>query len=700
MTIVFLRVLDELDKGSALRGAKGIGSVRRFDRTREQLSEIPGTPFAYWLSEPVRGLFGDSEKFSGSEGTLVRQSKQGLATSDDFRFIRSWFEVEVNPSMWRPIAKGRSRRAFYADIPEVIRWERDTEPARELKAYVMTKPGNTHWSRRIVGVDFYGQPGLTWPVRASKFSPRPLPSESVFSHRGYSAFTDIDDDLMSLVGWGASSIADFLFKASLGRFGFPEFLVGVLKGVPFPAAGPLHNERLSQDAKLSWSLTRWLDSVVETSHSFLRPALLQVAGDSLADRVAAWSARVADAEAELVLAQFRIDSVCFDLYGVSADDQRVITEGFGVRDDSTGGSDEGPSEMDGDEDAVEADPVGLSAGLVSWAAGVSVGRFDVRSFSIDRVQLMDLDPFEPLPATSPAMLVGADGLPAKSPPEQYPIDTSPVLVDDPGHDLDLALRVRRVFEIVFGIDADRWWTEVGTVLDSKKGDVDSWIRRELFDYHLSAYSKPSRPAPIIWRLGTRSASYSVWLYAPQANADSLFRALNDIVGPKLDVEERGLSDLRQEAGPSPSASQRKAIDAQETFVGELREFRDELAAVAPLWAPDLNDGVVIVLAPLWRLFAHHRGWSSELKDRWKKLAVGDYDWAQLAMRLWPERVIPKCAEDRSLAIAHGLEDVFWVADKDNPDKWHLRTIPTTPVEELIAARTNSTITTARQHPTP
>ena len=103
---------------------------------------------------------------------------------------------------------------------------------------------------------------------------------------------------------------------------------------------------------------------------------------------------------------------------------------------------------------------------------------------------------------------------------------------------------------------------------------------------------------------------------------------------------------------------------------ELHEFREELEAVAPLWAPDLNDGIVIVLAPLWRLFAHHRAWSSELKKHWAKLAKGDYDWAQLAMHLWPERVVPKCAEDRSLAIAHGLEDVFWVQDQAHEDKWH------------------------------
>ena len=204
-------------------------------------------------------------------------------------------------------------------------------------------------------------------------------------------------------------------------------------------------------------------------------------------------------------------------------------------------------------------------------------------------------------------------------------------------------------------------------------------RRGFFDYHLKTYSKSRRKAPILWPIGTRSGSYICMVVCTRVSADSLFQILNDIVVPKLLVEERELTQLRQDAGTDrrrrPSA---RRSTPRSALWASLREFREELETVAPLWAPDLNDGVVIVLAPLWRLFAHHRAWSNELKKHWAKLAKGDYDWAQLAMHLWPERVVPKCAEDRSLAIAHGLEDVFWVQDPDNEDKWIPRQIPQRP----------------------
>ena len=82
---------------------------------------------------------------------------------------------------------------------------------------------------------------------------------------------------------------------------------------------------------------------------------------------------------------------------------------------------------------------------------------------------------------------------------------------------------------------------------------------------------------------------------------------------------------------------------------------------------------------------------SHLPLRWDEsyggedaLSAGDLDWARLAMFLWPERVIPKCAADRSLAAVHGLEATFWIEGSDG--KWQRRETPTQPVADLIQQR--------------
>jgi hypothetical protein len=85
----------------------------------------------------------------------------------------------------------------------------------------------------------------------------------------------------------------------------------------------------------------------------------------------------------------------------------------------------------------------------------------------------------------------------------------------------------------------------------------------------------------------------------------------------------------------------------------------------------------------------HKSWQKELKSKWDELTIGTYDWAHLAMHLWPERVVPKCALDRSLAIAHGLEAVFWIEGNDG--KWGRRSQPTRSVEEIVNERTSPAV---------
>lgn len=218
------------------------------------------------------------------------------------------------------------------------------------------------------------------------------------------------------------------------------------------------------------------------------------------------------------------------------------------------------------------------------------------------------------------------------------------------------------------------------------------VAADLFARHLQVHSEGRRRAPIYWQLATPTATYSVWLYYHRFARDTLFTVLNDYVLPKLRHEERKLSSLRQVAGPNPAASGRKEIAEQEAFVEELRAFREEVARVALLWNPDLNDGVIINFAPLWRLVPHNKSWQRELKACWDKLAAGGYDWAHLAMHLWPERVVPKCATDRSLAIAHGLEDTLW--EEGAGGKWRSREMDEGAVERLIADRTSPAVKSA------
>jgi hypothetical protein len=485
----------------------------------------------------------------------------------------------------------------------------------------------------------------------------------------------------------------------LGRTGHPEFIVGVLQRLPLP--GPLLDDfqraRLTRLARSAWSLRRSVDTCSETSHAFNLPALLQVEGDTFSDRSKAWIDRVRVIEVEFGSVRAEIDSLCFALYGISEDDRRAITDGFSNGDIDADGSAEGDEGNDFEEDADSenrADADSLAAELIAWAVGVAFGRFDVRLASGTRPLPAEPEPFDPLPACSPAMLTGDDGLPLAAAPTGYPLEfpENGILVDDPGHARDLGNIVQLVFDEVFKPNAHAWWNAVGTLLDPKGHELRTWLASTYFNHHLQRYSRSRRKAPIIWQLSVPSGRYSVWIYAPRLTSDSFFQIQNEMVTPKLAHEERQLTSLIESAGANPSAGDRKQIAAQESFVEEMRALLDEVKRVAPLWNPSLDDGVALTMAPLWRLVPQHKIWQKELKSKWDELAAGKYDWARLAMHLWPERVVPRCTKDRSLSIAHALENVFWMEGDDG--KWVARPSPLRSVDEIVRERSSIAVKAA------
>lgn len=196
--------------------------------------------------------------------------------------------------------------------------------------------------------------------------------------------------------------------------------------------------------------------------------------------------------------------------------------------------------------------------------------------------------------------------------------------------------------------------------------------RDFFQDHLKRYSKSRRKAPIYWPLSTPSGSYTIWLYYHRLNDQTLYMVVNKYVEPKIaevqkavdnmqyavGARERGITDsLHTAYNQLPTSTLRKQLEDARTFLGELRDLREELLRIAALpYRPDLNDGVMINAAPLHKLF-RLRSWAKATEDCWKKLVKGDYDWAHLAYTIWPERVREVCKRDRSIAVAHGLEDL-------------------------------------------
>ena len=657
MKAIFLRVLETEDKATALRAAirepRANGERGRFEIDLASFYSIPRSPFAYWLGSSLLNAFSLHQRPTG----LGVETKCGLGTLDDFRFLRCWWEVGQSRS-WAPLIKGGESSAWHGALPMVVLWDQE---GRQLKQFVQQKVGSA--SRKIQAQEYYRRSGLTWsrrPHRRGAF--RFAPAGALFADNGPMAFGDAKV-LATLLPLLNSSTANSLMQSMMSRGQGQSaqtltYEVGVIDSLPIPDSLP---GDWPEKARSAWLLKRSLYVCNETSREFALAALLHIASEGLSNRTSTWLEHVSRVYAELAVIQSEIDELSFDLYEINPVDRRTVTEGLGSQ-ASTPDQYRYVSESEEEgEGEPSADTKRLTVDLISWVVGVAFGRFDVRLATGERPAPPEPEPFDPQPVSSPGMLTGEDGLPLEAPPAGYCVDfpRGGILVDDAGAPRDLVAAVRQVFDYVFNDPAARW-EEAAGILDERDRTLRRWFAKDFFALHLKQYSKSRRRAPIYWPLSTGSGSYTIWIYHNRLTADTLFQVIVEYLDPKIRKvqEERLQVDGRLgRAEGRDAANLAKQAGELAELEQELEEMKAELLRVADLpYQPNRNDGVQITAAPLWKLF-RLPAWRKALEATWRALERGDYDWAHLANTIWPDRVRQKCKSDRSLAIAHGLEDL-------------------------------------------
>ena len=91
--------VDEAEKASSLIKAIQFPNCNwSYNASTIDFNKIPGSPIAYWASEKTREIFSKAQNL----GTLV-EPRQGMATTDNKRFLRYWHEVNINKIDYRTL---------------------------------------------------------------------------------------------------------------------------------------------------------------------------------------------------------------------------------------------------------------------------------------------------------------------------------------------------------------------------------------------------------------------------------------------------------------------------------------------------------------------------------------------------------------------------------------------------------------------
>ena len=607
------------NKESALHSAESF-----VFRKTSQFDALPTSPYAYWVSDKIVEIYRESSSLEEA----ILEARAGLQTSDDFRFCRLWWEVPIGDWGWVPFAKGGEHSPFWDDIHLVVNWQ---DNGRELKEFHREVLGYSE-SRLIRSEDAYFRPGLNYPWRTSRrFAPRLMPEGCIFAAQGSAILPKKGD-----VSWKDSC---FLSLACLNSSLFQLFMsigVGAIEGaarsyqvgqvqrLPWPreiVEGEAVRDQLIELGYRGYAIRRSYDLSDETTRSFT--TICDSAESAWADDIQQLVGEIDEALEYLL--QIDGDSV-----------QQAICEA-----DLT---EEVPLDNNDDEVAV-IDNSNRPSRVICYAVGVVLGRWDIRLSSHRESSFKQEDAFLRLPVCSPGMLKGPDGLPAEQTPGEYPvrIDWDGILVDDPDHTDDIIRRVRDVLEVIWKDRADAVEKDACEILGV--ADLRDYFRKPgtggFWDDHIKRYSKSRRKAPIYWLLQSSKKNYALWIYYHRLDKDILFKALLNYVEPKIRKEESRLDELRSQKialGPAAKGAKKldKDIDRQDAFLSELRDFEDKLRRAANLHLdPDLNDGVVLNIAPLRELVP----WK-EAKSYWDDLMDGKYEWSSIGKQLREKGVVP------------------------------------------------------------
>jgi hypothetical protein len=337
-TVAAVRLVDVPagEKEPTLAAALGGGAADRVFRIGQQaLSDLPRRSWAYWVGPSLRRVFSEFPRLAS-----VAPPRQGLATTDNLRFVRYWWEVEAtspgaparaSPARWFPYTKGGQFRRWYEAPRHRVNWEDDGREIKESIARRYPYLGG-EWKWVAKNTAYYGRGGVAWSYLTSgQFSARRLEVGAIFDVAGSSLFPADVPGMLAVLN---SSVAGRLLGVINPTV---NFQVGDLAELPVPAHVP---EALGALAARAIALRQAQDAFDETTTDFLAPLPWAHAEEISRDA----RRQMCDLERE-------IDAGVCDLYGMP------------------------PAGPDAGGDEGSFDRLDLARRWVSYAVGLLLGRW-------------------------------------------------------------------------------------------------------------------------------------------------------------------------------------------------------------------------------------------------------------------------------------------------------------------------------------
>ena len=330
----------------------------RYTAEQSNFSKIPGSPIAYWASQNVVNAFLNGKRLGD-----ISKPRQGMATTNNNRFLRLWHEVSYNnigfglesieetvcDKKWFPYNKGGDFRKWYGNNDYVVNFKNKGE---EVCSYIdATSAVNS--KGRVINREHYFHECISWSlISSSNIAFRYKPNGFIFDVAGMSCFAS-HELLLYLLGLNNTLVVRKLLSTLAPTI---NFQAGDIANIPVIL-------NISEEEKINALVTQnieleqqeWND--FEMSWDFKNNPLICNGINTVSAAFKSWSKECNERFNQLKANEEELNRIFIDIYG--------------LQDELT------PEVEDKDVTVRKADLQRDIKSLISYAVGCMFGRYSL-----------------------------------------------------------------------------------------------------------------------------------------------------------------------------------------------------------------------------------------------------------------------------------------------------------------------------------
>ena len=284
----------------------------RFITNQRNYGKVPGTPFAYWISDKMRDAFANNDTLYG-----YSISPSQNITGNNSKYVRKFWEIPKykigGQDDWIFYCKGGGFRRWWGNLEDVVDW---TPKARNIYQF-----GDGSHASQIIKKEYWYKKGITWGLITSNLpSFRVMPQGATYDKGGSTII--VDNNVYYFVLALLNSKVYLRIVAMLNPT--LNFQVKDVRSTPLVITG---KKQIDSLAKSNIDISKWDWDSFETSWDFKCHPLISVISQNravfddttdidLAECYTCWENECNERFNQLKVNEEELNRIFIDIYGL------------------------------------------------------------------------------------------------------------------------------------------------------------------------------------------------------------------------------------------------------------------------------------------------------------------------------------------------------------------------------------------------